>query len=118
SAVSVVNRPMRQCARTPRKAGGTVRIAGLGEVRPVGLHGFGEVAIFGAPADPILWIELAKDVFDLRGMIGAGVGGTFGISRMGLVKPIAEGVRFSGLPLRLQPAPGGKGDELIACGIF
>src|SRR5882724_4922811 len=51
-------------------------------------------------------------------MIGAGVGWAFRISGMGRVKPIAEGVRFSGLSLRFQPAPGGKGDKLIACGIF
>ena len=119
-AVVVVDRPVRQGVPpgTARQAGRAIRIASFGEVRPVSLHGFTKGPILGAPADPILRIELAEDVFDLCGMIRASVGGTFGIGGMGLVKPIAEGMRFSSLSLRFQPTPGGKGNKLIPSGIF
>src|ERR1700722_4746933 len=107
ACVGVVFRPSGQA--------GAVGVGVLGEVAPIFSNEVGKLVVLGAPADPVFRVERAENEFDFGGVVGAGFLGT-ALRVLGVVhvEAVAVDGGFAGLELRVDPSPGGEGDEAVA----
>ena len=93
---------------------GAVGVAGAGEVGPVLADLVGELAVFGAPDGLGAGVERAEDVLDVVGVEGSDGCGVVAVAGVAEGEEVAVDGRVAGLDLRLDPAPGGEGDEAVA----